>query len=168
MLSKTAMCKEDHYIDFIRDSFTPMHEIEEGLFLGSLVAAKNQDLLRRNGITHVVSLLDTFRNVESHNYLIYHRIEITDSPSSDILRHMPDAISFISDALKKGRILVHCAAGVSRSPSVIIGYIMVKHKFSFEEAKEFVRKKRGCIWPNIGFQHQIASIDLDEYQKYLS
>lgn len=48
----------------------------------------------------------------------FKRLEIwlPDHPAADILRHLPAAVAFVREALASGgRVLVHCAAGVSRS-----------------------------------------------------
>jgi protein-tyrosine phosphatase len=47
------------------------------------------------------------------------------------------------------------AAGMSRSASVVIMYVMVKHNCGFEEALEFVKKSRPCVIPNEGFSKQL-------------
>ena len=52
----------------------------------------------------------------------------------------------------KKRILLHCAAGVSRSASFTIAFLMKENKLSYEDAKEFVKSKRKCILPNTGFR----------------
>jgi len=44
--------------------------------------------------------------------------------------------------LTKGRVLVHCASGVSRSPFVIALYLAWKHGLGFEEALDVVRHRR--------------------------
>lgn len=51
----------------------------------------------------------------------FKRLEIwlPDHPAADILRHLPAAVAFVRDTLASGgRVLVHCAAGVSRSATV--------------------------------------------------
>jgi protein-tyrosine phosphatase len=144
-----------------------MNKIEDGLYLGNLEAARNKNVLEREGITHVLGLLDTFRYYDKFDGIIYHTIELPDYQSQNILQYVPEALSFISEALNSGRILVHCAAGVSRSASIVISYMMVKHSWSFQSAFDYVRSKRSCIWPNDGFQSQIQSIDVNDYKKYL-
>ena len=53
------------------------------------------------------------------------RIHIEDDESFDISEHMGAAFRFIDEARLNGAgILVHCVAGVSRSPTVVIAYMM--------------------------------------------
>jgi predicted protein tyrosine phosphatase len=49
------------------------------------------------------------------------------------------------------RILFHCFAGVSRSSSVAIAYLMIVHNLSLRQALELAHSKRHIIRPNPGF-----------------
>jgi len=53
-------------------------------------------------------------------------IDITDFHTENLLVHFMDAIKFIDESISKGKILVHCAAGVSRSAAIVIAYLMWK------------------------------------------
>ncbi len=53
-------------------------------------------------------------------------------------------------------ILIHCAAGISRSASFTIAYFMRERKIGFQAALEYVRSKRKCIHPNSGFRAQLV------------
>ena len=56
---------------------------------------------------------------------------------------------------QQGRIcLVHCARGASRSCSVVIAYLLSRHRSrfkSFDEALQHVRRVRPAALPNVGF-----------------
>jgi dual specificity phosphatase 12 len=52
-------------------------------------------------------------------------------------------------------VLVHCYAGVSRSSSFVIAYVMSTYKLEYDEAKEKVKKHRVCIHPGDGFVRQL-------------
>lgn len=58
-----------------------------------------------------------------------------------------------------GKILVHCALGISRSPIVVIAFVMKRLGMKFEEAYEFVKKKRSIIRPNDGFCQQVRQME---------
>ena len=86
----------------------------------------------------------------------YKIIEVSDDETSDICQHFRDCIAFMTEVIgNKGTILVHCAAGVSRSASVVIAYIMYTHKLKFLDAFKKVKEKRPCIRPNPGFISQL-------------
>lgn len=50
-------------------------------------------------------------------------------------------------SLEPGRVLVHCTMGVSRSPAVVIAYLMRKERRSLEEVLGEVGSKRPCVGP---------------------
>jgi len=58
-----------------------------------------------------------------------------------------------------GSVLVHCMAGISRSSSLIIYYLMKKYAITYDKAYEFVKKARSIIQPNSGFEKQLRTYD---------
>ena len=56
---------------------------------------------------------------------------------------------------KKGGVFVHCYAGVSRSATLCIAYLMCHCKLSFLEAMRCVRRARPVTCPNSGFMQQL-------------
>jgi dual specificity phosphatase 12 len=57
----------------------------------------------------------------------------------------------MKEGMSKGGVLVHCYAGVSRSATCVIAFLMQEKNMSFEEAFTFASKKRPVIFPNMGF-----------------
>ena len=57
--------------------------------------------------------------------------------------------------------LVHCHAGVSRSATVCIAYLMYKNNFTLEKAFDHVRSRRGVISPNLNFMQQLQEFETD-------
>lgn len=153
--------------DFLLASQTPMHEIIQNLYLGSLDAAENERLLNSTGIKHIIQALEAPNRYRFPN-MTYHYIQINDLAREDMLQHLPEALNFINRNLMNGeKVLVHCAAGVSRSATIVIAYIMATHKIDFENAYNLVRQRRRCIYPNDGFRRQLKQAGYEELQKYL-
>lgn len=62
----------------------------------------------------------------------------------------------IDHALSNNKnVLVHCRAGVSRSASVIIMYLMRKYDMTYIEAESYLAFKRPVINPNTFFKFQL-------------
>ena len=158
-------------VDFrtmMRESMVPMHLIERNLFLGNLEAANNENLLRKNGVNCIVQCLATPSMVRQFPHILYHRVPVDDMPTQNIARHVPEAIRFIHHNLLEGKtVLVHCAAGVSRSSSIVIAYYMGKYGIDFDRAKQAVQSKRRCVCPNNGFETQLRRISPQELQAWL-
>lgn len=53
---------------------------------------------------------------------------------------------FIDKVLKETNVLVHCMAGISRSVSLVLAYLMKYHQMPFREALSNVRKKRRIVF----------------------
>jgi protein-tyrosine phosphatase len=57
------------------------------------------------------------------------------------------------------KVVVNCYAGVSRSSSIVIAYIMYKYKLTLEEALQYVKSKRPIVQPNVGFMRQLKGLE---------
>ena len=103
------------------------------------------------------------------NYFIDSKIHYLNLPALDSHRQtltefFQVAFGFIEAAkTNKGRVLVHCHAGISRSSSMVIAYLMWSRRWRFSEAIAFVKQQRACIDPNIGFIGQLMELDKHFY-----
>jgi protein-tyrosine phosphatase len=67
--------------------------------------------------------------------LNYMQIDIIDCEDEDIKKYFMKCYTFINKAKEsKNVVLVHCAAGISRSATVVISYIMKEYKLNYEKA----------------------------------
>lgn len=138
------------------------------LFLGSRQHAKSKEILQQLNITFIMNCTPP-RTVdpdcgcpnffEKDKSVIYKRIPIFDNKGEDILPHMNTAFEFIEHGKHYGSILVHCHKGISRSASFVIGYLMRKNEFTFEEALRHVQNCRPVIQPNESFLTQLVRYD---------
>jgi len=147
-----------------------VHGVTTGaLYLGSLSAATDKDLLRQHHITHIVHVLgDGYwfpsnpgesGGVWKDGFFSY-RIDIQDESTEDLGRHLEAVCGFIDRTLRSGRnLLVHCHQGISRSASITIAYLIYNQGMSFEAAHGMVKRKRACIKPNSGFVRVLQEWD---------
>ena len=83
-------------------------------------------------------------------------IALNDEPTENIYLTFDDAFEIIHEALKEnGNIYIHCIAGVSRSPTIVIAYLMRLNQWSVYESIEYVKSKRPMTDPNFGFIEQL-------------
>lgn len=60
--------------------------------------------------------------------------------------------------------LIHCVAGVSRSVTFCIAYLMKYHRMTLLEAYNHVKLKRSMIRPNCGFFRQLIEYEQRLYE----
>lgn len=83
-------------------------------------------------------------------------VRVEDVPSADLATHFEAVTEYIEGARLAGRpVLVHCVAGVSRSVSVILAYLVRYQKMTLDDAFKHVKAQRPCALPNIGFWDQL-------------
>jgi len=136
-------------------------EIETGLFLGCQSDASNADLLASLKIKYILNVSENLPNTfEDDASFSYKRIPITDHWSQDLSQFFPEAIAFIDEALgKKQGILVHCLAGISRSVTVTVAYLMQKRRWSLNDAYDFVKQRKKNVSPNFNFMGQLLDFE---------
>lgn len=72
---------------------------------------------------------------------------------------------FLADAVKnsKGRVLVHCQAGISRSATICLAYLISRYRLRLDEAYEYVKKRRSVISPNFNFMGQLLNWESESH-----
>ena len=142
--------------------YNDIDEITDKLYLGDLLGAFNVEKLKSLGIKKVLSvIIGTFSKYKESDNIIQKTIWVNDVPWQNIIKYFGECLNFIKG---DDKVLVHCAAGVSRSASIVIAYIMWDKKMSFEEAFEFVESKRN-IGPNNGFIEQLKLFEKELIEK---
>lgn len=49
----------------------------------------------------------------------------------NLLQYFDKAVNFIEQAMKDTNVLVHCMAGISRSTTIVVAYLMKVHKMTY-------------------------------------
>ncbi|KAK1312285.1 Protein-tyrosine-phosphatase MKP1 [Acorus calamus] len=131
-------------------------KVADHVYLGGDSVARNRDILRRHGITHVLNCVGFVCPEYFKSDLVYKTLWLQDSPSEDITSILYDVFDYFEDVRSQaGRVLVHCCQGVSRSTSLVIAYLMWREGQSFDDAFQFVKAARGIANPNMGFACQL-------------
>jgi hypothetical protein len=133
------------------------------LYLGSLYTSQERHLINYN-IKHIIRLGTDFNITYSDpSRFNFYNFDIFDLPKEPIKELFQKANEIIEQArLKHENVLVHCHAGVSRSSTIILAYLMRYKGMSLYDAWCSTFKIRPIIRPNDGF-----AIALQEYEKIL-
>ncbi|UJR21994.1 hypothetical protein I4U23_025062 [Adineta vaga] len=140
----------------------PSMILEPYLFLGNCISAHDTNHLTKLGIRYILNV--AIRDVEVCPYYSSDirtlTIDLRDDDRENILRAFDQAFAFIDEARRvKSRVLVHCSHGQSRSPAIVIGYLMRTYNVSLEQCLVHVVKARPCVLPNDGFLKQLILYD---------
>lgn len=134
--------------------------VADGVYIGGYLAASNPALLRAAGITHVLKVFPGEEGYTRHPGVAYAVIPVDDTPGADLRGYLPAALRFIRAALTGGGcVLVHCHAGISRSATVVLFYLMLEHGLTFDEALGRLKTARPQVQPNAGFARHLRAID---------
>lgn len=125
-------------------------KIKPNIWISGWIPSCNKHFLKKYGITRILRCYEDggenqFPDIK---YLV---IPADDLPEYNIAKHFDMAIEFINDAIANDEtILIHCHAGISRSASIVIVYLMCL------EAFKYLRYHRPIVCPNEGFTNQIV------------
>ncbi|KAL2103929.1 hypothetical protein ACEWY4_000797 [Coilia grayii] len=136
-------------------------EILPYLYLGCAKDSSNLDVLSKYNIKYILNVTPNLPNMFEHEGRFrYKQIPISDHWSQNLSQFFPEAISFIDEARsKRCGVLVHCLAGISRSVTVTVAYLMQHLSLSLNDAYDFVKRKKSNISPNFNFMGQLLDFE---------
>ncbi|TNN07536.1 Dual specificity protein phosphatase 8 [Schistosoma japonicum] len=105
------------------------------LILGSQEDANSPTICKIYGITHILNV-SLEGSIPSHiSKQNFYRIPVNDNYTDLMTPYFKNAFTFI-DSVKSahGRVLIHCSAGISRSPTLAIAYLMYSCRMKMHEA----------------------------------
>ncbi|XP_037095071.1 dual specificity protein phosphatase 7-like [Syngnathus acus] len=131
------------------------------LYLGCAKDSTNLDVLGQYNIKYILNVTPNLPNMFEHDGRFrYKQIPISDHWSQNLSQFFPEAISFIEEARSKQcGVLVHCLAGISRSVTVTVAYLMQRLNLSLNDAYDFVKRKKSNISPNFNFMGQLLDFE---------
>ncbi|KAF6339239.1 dual specificity phosphatase 16 [Rhinolophus ferrumequinum] len=105
------------------------------LYLGCQRDVLNKELMQQNGIGYVLNASNTCPKPDFIPESHFLRVPVNDSFCEKILPWLDKSVDFIEKAkASNGCVLVHCLAGISRSATIAIAYIMKRMDMSLDEA----------------------------------
>jgi protein-tyrosine phosphatase len=137
--------------------YVAMHKITEYLYIGSLNDVLKLPLGSKK-FSLIISLCNSSKYPEFKHIPVIH-IDIEDSEDVNIYKYFSYTNSLIERAKEDGNVLVHCRAGISRSVSIVLAYMMKTYRMSLDEAIHHVKNIRRIANPNIGFLKQLSEYE---------
>ncbi|MDJ1470474.1 dual specificity protein phosphatase [Cytophagaceae bacterium DM2B3-1] len=134
------------------------HWITDHIALGEEPDLKMIDQLKKENVKKILDLRTwEQRDIEFQNEVqqqfFYQNVSIVDGKPVSI-ETISSCIRFISESVPKERIYLHCQRGISRSPMILMCYLIYKG-YNGLASHNLIKSKRKCIWININFLDSI-------------
>jgi dual specificity MAP kinase phosphatase len=119
--------------------------------------ASDLDVLERLGVRYVLNVTSKPPVYELKPGIHYKQLEAADNSFQNLRQFFEEAFDFIDLARDNNSgVLVHCQAGISRSPTIAVAYLMKKYPaMAMSDAYRFVKTRRSIISPNLNFMGQL-------------
>ncbi|EKX53889.1 hypothetical protein GUITHDRAFT_100853 [Guillardia theta CCMP2712] len=141
----------------------PAEVIPGELYLGDWDHAKDETSLDHLNVRSVITIHQRPKDISFGSKRQHLRLQQDDVDTDGILQHIDASNNFIERAIsKKHATLVHCGAGISRSASLCVAYLIHRFKWPASRAVAHVVRCRKVARPNEGFMKA-----LHDYQKKL-
>lgn len=124
-------------------------KVIENLWVGSWHSINDVEYLDERNISRVVTMCDDAKLKLPERITHLQCMVDDDGKKKGWSKCLEDAIDFIHEGLKNNiPTLVHCLCGMNRSVSTVICYLMITRGLTYDEAREFMHKKRTIIYPS--------------------
>lgn len=123
------------------------------LYLGSYDTASRSELLKAMNITHMLNTVPTCQGLFKNTFT-YHTVSTSPPDFSECFQ-------FLDEAHKTGnKVLVYCMSGQSRSPTVVVGYLMTHRGWRLAESYKWVKDKRPSININPDDSQRLMDLEI--------
>ena len=149
------------------DDRSKCQEVASRVWLGPHTVGKEESLLAELLVTDVLLVRSTSA-VEIANLrprfpsIRYHVIEVADSAVASSLGAFRKAADLIHELLTHSGnvVLVLGATGTSRSPAVVVAYLIAHLGLSSEIASEYLLLRRRCVAMSDGLKRQLVEFEV--------
>eukprot|EP00026_Physarum_polycephalum_P007638 Phypoly_transcript_07703.p1 GENE.Phypoly_transcript_07703~~Phypoly_transcript_07703.p1 ORF type:complete len:369 (+),score=52.75 Phypoly_transcript_07703:408-1514(+) len=143
------------YLPTTRVAASVPHRVLDGFFIGDYATATNLASLKNSKITHILTVMNSLEPPPFPLEFVYKKFHVRDDEDEDLVAIFSQCHEFIETGRKESGVLVHCAAGISRSATVVLSYLMKTRKSNFDCELEYLRSVRPIVDPNPGFVKQL-------------
>ncbi|KAL9959665.1 hypothetical protein ACROYT_G033005 [Oculina patagonica] len=131
------------------------------LYLGSEKDSSDLEILKKYGISYILNVTHDKPNSFEHlPGFKYKKLPVEDNWRANLSDMFPEAFEFIEEGITQNRgVLIHCLAGVSRSVTVTIAYLISALNMTLNEAYDFVKQRKPSVNPNLNFMGQLLEFE---------
>lgn len=125
--------------------FEKADEVHPGIWIGSYSSVVDDELSKEIDVVLNMAIECDY-TLKARTQLVKIGIEDGRLTNVGVFRKAAEVIHHARSARKT--VLVHCAAGVSRSSTAVLAYLMLHEGMGWVEALEHVQKSRSCVNPH--------------------
>ena len=134
----------------------PATQVLPHLYLGNMRDASDVGILHRLGVGYVLNVTSKPPGYAMEPGITYKQLVADDNGLQNLRQFFEEAFEFIDLAKSNSSgVLVHCQAGISRSPTIAVAYLMKHYPMAMADAYKFVKTRRSIISPNLNFMGQL-------------
>ena len=138
-------------------------QILPNVWLGNLRAAQDETFLKNAGIQVV---FNATKDAPFHPSIRRrYRVPVDDNLQDAEIRNMElwsyEIVYKMMQEYKEGRpILVHCHAGMQRSPAIVAMFLMALFRMSADQAKSHIKQRRPiAFFPSANFERSLRGFE---------
>lgn len=122
------------------------------LYLTSIYEAEDQNYLSEQQISAILTINSEPLKPGTPGTIVKKYLCLGDNCTANIANYFDEIINFIEN---NTCVLVHCYAGISRSATAVLAYLMKSRNMQLDGALSFLQAKRHIICPNFSFMGQL-------------
>lgn len=127
-----------------------------------LILGDIRDAITLPNVMKIDAVLSVFNEADYYKECFSNKewcvIDIMDHQDENIEIHFEKAFEFLDNIQKQNKTcIIHCHAGINRSATIALAYVMKRKNVNLFEAYEFFSYMRPGIIYNIGFRKQLIN-----------
>ena len=140
-----------------------MSQIYENLWITPGCSAREFDFLRENEITHILNCAEE-ESMRYPKYVTAIHIPMTDDVDPLAMDQIIQGAQILAVWMNAdANTIVHCKAGISRSVTVVLAWLIIYKNYTYNQAYKLVQSKRNFIYPNDFYRKLLKDLETKFY-----
>lgn len=143
--------------------FNNADQIMPGIWLGNAKAASDENFLKNAGVEVV---FNATKDLPFHSSIRRrYRVPVDDNLQPEEIRNLElwsfEIVVKMLNEYKAGRtILVHCHAGMQRSPAIVAMFLIAINRMTTEQAMAYIKQRRPIVFlPSANFEQAMRGFE---------
>jgi atypical dual specificity phosphatase len=136
-----------------------MSQIFPNLWITCGGSAREFDFLRENEITHILNCAEE-EPMRYPKYVTAIHIPMTDDEDPLAYNQIIQGAQILAVWMNAdANTIVHCKAGISRSVTVVLAWLIIYKNYTYKDAFKFLQTKRNFIYPNDFYRKLLKDLE---------